>query len=94
MVPWCLGVGLLVIPMVGNGAIRATGDAKTPATIMIIAGTSEYRFRSISDFRHRSVSAIGVARRGISNGSFLGGDIHRLVVDSGEARGDDSIAGI
>ena len=38
MIPWCLGVGLLVIPMVGNGAIRATGDTKTPATIMIIAG--------------------------------------------------------
>ena len=38
MIPWCLGVGLLVVPMVGNGAIRATGDTKTPATIMIIAG--------------------------------------------------------
>ena len=38
MIPWCLGVGLLVIPMVGNGAIRATGDTKTPATIMVIAG--------------------------------------------------------
>lgn len=38
MIPWCLGVGFLVIPMVGNGAIRATGDTKTPATIMIIAG--------------------------------------------------------
>ena len=38
MIPWCLGVGLLVIPMIGNGAIRATGDTKTPATIMIIAG--------------------------------------------------------
>ena len=34
MVPWFLGVGLLVIPMVGNGAIRATGDTKTPALIM------------------------------------------------------------
>ena len=38
MVPWCLCVGLLAVPMVGNGAIRATGDTKTPATIMIIAG--------------------------------------------------------
>ena len=38
MIPWFLGVGLLVIPMVGNGAIRATGDTKTPAIIMIIAG--------------------------------------------------------
>ena len=38
MVPWCLGVGLLVISMVSNSAIRTTGDIKTPATIMIIAG--------------------------------------------------------
>ena len=38
MTPWCLGVGLLVIAMVSNGAIRTAGDTKTPATIMIIAG--------------------------------------------------------
>ena len=38
MIPWYLGVGLFVIPMVGNGALRAVGDTKTPTTIMIIAG--------------------------------------------------------
>ena len=38
MTPWWLGVGFLVIPMVGNSAIRATGDMKTPAYIMSIAG--------------------------------------------------------
>jgi len=38
MTPWCLGVGLLVISMVSNSAIRTVGDIKTPATIMIIAG--------------------------------------------------------
>ncbi len=38
MIPWCLGVGLLMVSMVGNGAIRATGDIKTPMVIMIIAG--------------------------------------------------------
>lgn len=38
MVPWFLGVGFLVIPMVGNSALRATGDSKTPAVIMIAAG--------------------------------------------------------
>jgi len=38
MVPWYLGVGLLVIPMVGNSAIRATGDTKTPSYIMLVAG--------------------------------------------------------
>jgi putative MATE family efflux protein len=38
MVPWYLGVGFLVIPMVGNGSIRAAGDTKTPSFIMIFAG--------------------------------------------------------
>ena len=30
MTPWLWGVGLLVIPMVGNSAIRATGDTVSP----------------------------------------------------------------
>jgi Na+-driven multidrug efflux pump len=34
---WYLGVGFVVIPMVGNNAIRATGDTKTPSVIMLIA---------------------------------------------------------
>ncbi|MCE9614685.1 MAG: MATE family efflux transporter [Lentisphaerae bacterium] len=35
---WYAGVALLVVPMVGNSAIRATGDTKTPSIIMMIAG--------------------------------------------------------
>jgi len=38
MVPWYAGVGFLVIPMVGNSAIRATGDTRTPSIVMMIAG--------------------------------------------------------
>jgi MATE family, multidrug efflux pump len=38
MIPWYIGVGFLVIPMIGNSAIRATGDTKTPSKIMITAG--------------------------------------------------------
>jgi putative MATE family efflux protein len=34
---WYLGVGFVVIPMVGNNAIRATGDTKTPSIIMLVA---------------------------------------------------------
>ncbi|MFT4975110.1 MAG: putative MATE family efflux protein [Myxococcota bacterium] len=32
---WYLGMIFLVIPMVGNSALRATGDAATPARIMV-----------------------------------------------------------
>jgi putative MATE family efflux protein len=37
MVLWYIGVVFVVIPMVGNAAIRATGDTKTPAMIMMVA---------------------------------------------------------
>ena len=33
---WYLGVPFVIIPMVGNNALRAKGDMKTPATIMLI----------------------------------------------------------
>ena len=32
---WYLGVPFVVVPMVGNNALRATGDMKTPASIML-----------------------------------------------------------
>ena len=35
---WYLAIPLLVIPMVGNSAIRATGDVKTPSMVMLFAG--------------------------------------------------------
>lgn len=38
MTLWYVGMLFLIVPMVGNGAIRATGDMKTPSVIMIIAG--------------------------------------------------------
>ncbi len=38
MIPWYAGVGMLVVPMIGNAAIRATGDTKTPSVVMIFAG--------------------------------------------------------
>lgn len=38
MRPWYLGIGFLVIPMVGNSAMRASGDTKTPMTIMLVSG--------------------------------------------------------
>ena len=37
MVIWYAGLPLLVMPQIGNSGIRATGDTKTPAKIMITA---------------------------------------------------------
>ena len=35
---WYSGFIFVVVPMVGNGAIRATGDTRTPALIMAVSG--------------------------------------------------------
>lgn len=35
MMPWYIGIVFLIVPMTGNGAIRACGDAKWPGMIMI-----------------------------------------------------------
>ncbi len=37
MIIWYAGVPLVVIPMVGNSVIRATGDTKSPGLIMMVA---------------------------------------------------------
>ena len=37
MLIWYIGIPCVVIPMVGNNAIRATGDTLTPSLIMIVA---------------------------------------------------------
>lgn len=36
---WYLGVIFVIVPMVGNNAIRATGDTKTPGIIMMTAAS-------------------------------------------------------
>ncbi|MCB9642619.1 MAG: MATE family efflux transporter [Myxococcales bacterium] len=37
MMIWYTGIVFLVVPMVGNGAIRAAGDTRTPAVVMFFA---------------------------------------------------------
>jgi putative MATE family efflux protein len=37
MLIWYPGMVFVVVPMVGNNAIRATGDTKTPSAIMLVA---------------------------------------------------------
>ncbi|MBD3391989.1 MAG: MATE family efflux transporter [Chitinivibrionales bacterium] len=34
---WYAGAAFVVVPMVGNNAIRATGDTKTPGVVMVLA---------------------------------------------------------
>ncbi|MGH1343617.1 MAG: MATE family efflux transporter [Nannocystales bacterium] len=40
MTIWYAGAVFLVVPMMGTGALRASGDAKTPAIVMAVAAAS------------------------------------------------------
>ncbi|HET8706687.1 MAG TPA: MATE family efflux transporter, partial [Pseudomonadales bacterium] len=60
MTIWYAGVGFLVIPMVGNAAIRATGDTRTPSKIMAVAGVMNGIFDPILIFGWGPFPELGV----------------------------------
>ena len=37
---WYVGMVFVVVPMVGNNIIRATGDSKTPGIVMIVGASA------------------------------------------------------
>ncbi|WP_411993448.1 MATE family efflux transporter [Agarivorans sp. DSG3-1] len=57
---WYLSVPLLVVPMVGNAAIRASGDSKTPSMVMLVAGIVNGVLDPILIFGWRPIPAMGV----------------------------------
>jgi putative MATE family efflux protein len=42
MTVWYFGMIFVVVPMVGNNAIRATGDTRTPAVIMLVGAAMNF----------------------------------------------------
>lgn len=61
MTIWYYGVVFLVIPMVGNSAIRATGDTKTPSIIMMIAVVMNLILDPIFIFGFGPIEGMGMA---------------------------------
>ncbi|MCG8671506.1 MAG: MATE family efflux transporter [Pseudomonadales bacterium] len=60
MVIWFMGIPLLFLPMVGNAAIRATGDTKTPSYIMMLAGLVNGILDPILIFGIGPIPAMGI----------------------------------
>ncbi len=60
MTIWYGGVMFLIIPMIGNSAIRALGDTKTPALIMSVAALVNMLFDPIFIFGYGPVPALGI----------------------------------
>jgi putative MATE family efflux protein len=65
---WYAAIPLLVIPMVGNSAIRATGDTKTPSRVMIIAGAVNGVMDPLLIFGIGPFPELGVKGAAISSG--------------------------
>ncbi len=64
--------GLMVIPMVGNSAIRATGDTKWPSILMIVGGLMNVILDPILIFGYGPVPAMGVQGAALATaGSWL-----------------------
>lgn len=60
MTPWFIGVAFLVVPMIANGALRASGDARTPSRIMVAAAILNAVLDPIFIFGWGPVPALGL----------------------------------
>jgi len=60
MIPWLIGVVFVVIPIVGNSAIRATGDTKTPSLIMLLAAIVNAILDPVLIFGYGIVPKMGI----------------------------------
>jgi len=57
---WYLGVIFVVVPMIGNNTIRATGDTRTPGTIMVIGALVNAIFDPLLIFGLGPFPALGI----------------------------------
>jgi putative MATE family efflux protein len=58
MTVWYIGAGFVVVPMVGNSAIRGTGDTQTPAWIMTTAALTNIALDPIFIFGFGPIPAL------------------------------------
>ncbi|MCG3732702.1 MATE family efflux transporter [Vibrio cincinnatiensis] len=64
---WYFTIPLLVIPMAGSSAIRATGDTKTPAKIMLLAGIINGGLDPLLIFGYGPIPALGIQGAAIAS---------------------------
>ncbi|MGL4381091.1 MAG: MATE family efflux transporter [Vibrio sp.] len=80
---WYLTIPLLVLPMAGNSVIRATGDTKTPAKIMLLAGAINGVLDPLLIFGYGPFPELGIQGAAIASAlSWLGallGSLYLLI---------------
>jgi putative MATE family efflux protein len=67
---WYIGMIFVVVPMVGNNIIRATGDSRTPGTVMMIGALANVILDPILIFGLGPVPALGI--RGAAIATLMG----------------------
>ncbi len=66
MTIWYFGMIFVVVPMVGNNVIRATGDTRTPAVIMLVAAAMNFLFDPLLIFGIGPFPRLGLRGAAIS----------------------------
>jgi len=66
MTIWYFGMVFVVVPMVGNNVIRATGDTRTPAVIMLVAAAMNFLFDPVLIFGIGPFPRLGLRGAAIS----------------------------
>jgi len=67
MTPWLLGCLIIIMPMIGNSVMRASGDTKTPAKVMGIGALINAILDPIFIFGFGPVEAMGIKGAAIAS---------------------------
>lgn len=67
MTPWFLGSLVIIMPMIGNSVMRATGDTKTPAKVMALGAVLNALLDPLFIFGWGPVPAMGIAGAAIAS---------------------------
>jgi putative MATE family efflux protein len=67
---WYVGVIFVVVPMIGNNILRATGDTKTPGLIMVLGAAANFLLDPVLIFGLGPFPALGV--RGAALATLIG----------------------
>jgi putative MATE family efflux protein len=74
---WYVGMIFVVVPMIGNNVLRATGDTKTPGLIMVLGAVANFVLDPVLIFGFGPIAALGV--RGAALATVIGRGITFLI---------------
>lgn len=75
---WYIGMVFVVVPMVGNNIIRATGDSKVPGLLMVIGALANFSLDPVLIFGLGPFPALGI--RGAAMATLIGRGITFLIM--------------